>query len=467
MSELRQGWLVARRELLERSRSGAFRASVVIMVLAVVAVIVLPAALGGSATRDVGLTGGVPAELPRALQVQGEAAGLPIRIHRYDTRETGEDAVRSRDVDVLVVDARELEWPRRVDNQLRTDVATVLQRLAVQERAAQTGLSPTELTALLAPVPITDVELGVATGRGPGDELAALAMTGVLLFAIATFGSLVLSGVVEEKANRVVEVLLTRIPARTLLAGKIAGIGLLGLAQIALTGIAALVAVAAVGTDLPSVRPAVMAWALAWFVLGYGLYATTFGVLGSLASRVEDAQSVAGPVSVVLVLGYFVSFAALGSPDTTWAMLVSLFPPTAPLAMPGRIALGVTAWWEPLLAVALTVATIAVLVRVGGRVYVSALLHGGAPLSLRAAWRRSGTPSVVPERSTAMTRTDLSAHRLLVTFLVVVGVAAGTLVALLTGDVIVGVIVGASFIALSSQLVKLWSGHSGQNVRHP
>ena len=219
--------------------------------------------------------------------------------------------------------------------------------------------------------------------------------------------------------------------------------------------------------DLPSVAAAVVAWALVWFVLGYGLYATAFGVLGSLASRVEDAQSAAGPVSVVLFAGYFVSFAALGSPDTTWATLVSLFPPTAPLAMPGRIALGVAAWWEPLLAAALTLATIAVLIRVGGRVYVSALLHDGAPLSLRAAWRRSGEHPVAPERTSSVTKTDLSPHRLLVTVLMVVGVATGTLVAVLTSDVIMGVIVGASFIALSVQLVKLWSGHGRQNLRHP
>jgi ABC-2 type transport system permease protein len=466
MSELRQGWLVARRELLERSRSSAFRISVVIMIVAVAALIVLPGILGGTSTRDVGVTGTASTELGRALQVQGDAAGAPVRIHRYVSRAAGEEAVRSRDIDVLVVDTQRLEWPGRVDDELKTEVTASLLRLAVQQRAAATGMSPTELSALLAPVPVSNVELGVVAGRGPGDEVAALAMTGVLLFAIATFGSLVLSGVVEEKSSRVVEVLLTRIPARTLLAGKIAGIGLLGLAQIALTGIAALIAVTAVGTDLPSVRPAVVAWALAWFVLGFVLYATAFGVLGSLASRVEDAQSAAGPVSVVLIAGYFVSFAALGSPDTTWATLISLFPPTAPLAMPGRIALGVTAWWEPLFAAALTLATIAALVRVGGRVYVSALLHGGAPLSLRAAWRRSGPPAAVPERATTVTKSDLPAHRLLVTVLMVIGVAAGTVVAVLTSDVIVGVIVGASFVALSVQLVKLWSGQGRRRAPH-
>ena len=82
-----------------------------------------------------------------------------------------------------------------------------------------------------------------------------------------------------------------------------------------MTALAALVAVTTVNSiDLPAVRGAVLAWAVVWFVLGYALYATVFGALGSLASRAEDAQSVAGPVMVVLVVGYFVSFAMIGSP---------------------------------------------------------------------------------------------------------------------------------------------------------
>ena len=139
--------------------------------------------------------------------------------------------------------------------------------------------------------------------------------------------------------------------------------------------------------DLPAVGGGVVAWVVVWFVLGYALYATVFGTLGSLASRTEDASSVAGPVTVVLVLGFFVSFATIGSPDTTWAQLVSWFPLTAPLAMPNRIAMGAASWWEPLLAVVLTLAAIAVLVALGGRVYTRAILHTGSTLSLGDAWR--------------------------------------------------------------------------------
>ena len=130
-----------------------------------------------------------------------------------------------------------------------------------------------------------------------------------------------------------------------------------------------------------------------WFVLGYALYATVFGALGALASRPEDAQSVAGPVSVVLIAGYFVSFAAIGSPNSAWAKVVSFFPATAPLAMPNRIAMGATAWWEPVVAAALTLAAIAALVQFGGRVYSGGILHTGPTLKLRDAWQGTTSPS--------------------------------------------------------------------------
>ena len=109
--------------------------------LSVAALIVLPQVLGGTSTRDVGVVGAAPAELSGALGAQGEATDAPVRVHRYATRAAGEAAVRNRDVDVLVVDGRQLEWPGRVDEQLRIEVTAAIQRLAVQQRAVASGLS--------------------------------------------------------------------------------------------------------------------------------------------------------------------------------------------------------------------------------------------------------------------------------------------------------------------------------------
>ncbi len=382
-------WLVALREMRERGRSRAFRASLVVMILVVVAIIVLPSMIDGDVEADdVGLTGEVADELPVAIRSQSDIIGPEALTHRYDTLTEGQKALRDGDIDVLVVDSQRLEWRTRIDVQLQTVVAGAIQLVAVQDRAIDAGISPDTLAALVEPVAITNVEVGRVEDRDPDDETAALIMTVFLFMAISTYGSMVMTGVVEEKTSRVVEVLLARMPARNLLAGKIAGIGLIGLGQVALTAIVALMAIGAVDSvDLPAARGAALAWIVVWFVLGYALYATVFGALGALASRTEDSQSAAGPVTAVLIAAYFASFAVVGSPDTTWAKLLSYFPITAPLAMPNRVAMGDPASWELLLAVVLTLLTATGLVMLGGRVYSGGALNSGPRLTLRAAWR--------------------------------------------------------------------------------
>jgi len=366
----------------------------VVTLLVVVGVIVLPSLLsGGEASYDVGVTGAAPEGLEQTLVAYGEGVGTTLRVQAFDTLAAGEEAVREREVDVLVSNGDQLSWRGPVDDALRAVVVGAIQIATVQGRAAAAGMGSAALQDLLEPVPVTDVQLGSAPGRTRDDETAAMLMTVLLFIAITTYGNLVLAGVVEEKASRVVEVLLARMPARSLLAGKVAGIGLLGLAQFAVTALLALVAVLVVDTvDVPAVRAGVLFWVVVWFVLGYALYAVVYGSLGSLASRTEDAQTVAGPVTGVLIAAYFVSFAAIGSADSTLAVVASLVPLTAPLVVPSLVAMGTAAWWQPVVAAVLTVATIAVLVRVGGRVYTRAILHTGPTLKLREAWRagRSG-----------------------------------------------------------------------------
>jgi ABC-2 type transport system permease protein len=182
------------------------------------------------------------------------------------------------------------------------------------------------------------------------------------------------------------------------------------------TALAAMLATLVVDSvEVPAVAGGVLAWVVLWFVLGYALYAMAYGALGSLASRTEDAQSAAGPVGYVLVGGYWAAFVSVSDdPDGAWSRLLSLFPITAPFAMPGRIALGSASWWEPWLAVVLTLAAIAALVVFGGRVYSNAILHSGPRLRLRDAWHtnvpghshaigrrrrgRDNRPRVVPTR---------------------------------------------------------------------
>jgi ABC-2 type transport system permease protein len=444
MTAMNQGWLVARREIRERARSRGFRISTLLMLVVVVAMVVLPGMLDTSdTTKDVGVTGARSRVFEQTLSSQGDSGGTTIHLRRYDDVATGEQALRDEHVDVLVVDVRRLEWRGKTDARLQGLVIAAIQVATVQQRAAASGLAPGTVAHLLAPVPVESVQIGAAPGRSTDDETATILMTTALLVSIIIYGNLVLTGVVEEKSGRVVEVLLARVPAKALLGGKVVGIGLLGFAQLAITALAALAASMVTDSlDLPAVSGGVLAWVLVWFVLGYALYAMVYGALGSLASRTEDAQAAAGPVGYVLLAGCWASFFAISTdPGGLWARLLSLFPATAPLAMPGRIALGATAWWEPLAAVVLTLAAIVGLVSFAGRVYRNAVLHTGAALRLRDAWhgtradeRRDPATPLIQK----VTRMLTSPNRSMVwtILLTTAGVVAAAIIFTLTHDAI-------------------------------
>jgi ABC-2 type transport system permease protein len=207
--------------------------------------------------------------------------------------------------------------------------------------------------------------------------------------AISFYGSFVLTGVVQEKANRVAEVLLARMPAREVLTGKVLGIGAVGLAQVAVIAVAAwLTARFAGGAQVPPVPNAVLVWMVVWFLLGYALYSVLFAALGATASRMEDAQAASAPVTVLLTVSYLVSVAYVAqNPQAGTSVGLSFFPPAAPLVMTVRIALGAAPTWQVVASVLVTLVVTAAVVRIAGRIYSGALLRVGGRTSLRQAWR--------------------------------------------------------------------------------
>jgi hypothetical protein len=174
-------------------------------------------------------------------------------------------------------------------------------------------------------------------------------------------------------------------------------------------------------------------------------------------------------VTVVLVLGFLVSFATIGSADTTWARLVSWFPLTAPIAMPNRIAMGAASWWDPLVAVVLTLAAIVGLVVLGGRVYTRAILHTGATLTVGQAWRGAPVPSPTalntPDRQPVTESspqygpatgalTAKTNESLMQVVLIGLAVALGGAVFAFTRDFVIGAAVAAAFYALAHRVIK-------------
>lgn len=388
----RRIWIVALREIRERGGSRSYRISSVASVLLIIAVIALPSASGQTKTYHVGLAGAVPAGTVTALAAQADAADEEIDTRRYGTVAEGEHAVRDREVDVLLIDGNRLEWRGDPDSTLTAAIANSVQAIHIREQADRLGISTEEVARLLVPVTLTSRSIGTASNADEDANTVGFVAVGALFMMISFYAGFVLTGVVQEKSNRVAEVLLARMPAREVLAGKVLGIGAVGLAQFGLIAVTAGITVQVTNqADAPNIPGDVLAWTVLWFVLGYLFYSVVYAALGATTSRIEDAQSAIAPVTGLLILSYLAVLYAQDNPDAPATVVLSYFPATAPMVMTYRLALGAVPTWQIISSALLLVLVIWALVRIAGRVYSGALLRVGGRVPLRDVWRSTAT----------------------------------------------------------------------------
>jgi ABC-2 type transport system permease protein len=389
MSGRREVWEVARREFVERSRSRALRVSLAILLLLVVAGTTAATVAGGrTPTDDFGLVGVRAAALAPALRIAGEAEDRKARIQRLRSRADAERAVRDGEVDVVIVDRLLI-----VRNEQASAAAGIARRALAQAellaRLEQEGLTPGAARDALAVEPAPTIVLEPEARDHEREE--GMLFLGVLLvfMALIVYGQSVASSVAEEKSSRVIELLLTTLTPRSLLAGKILGVGALGVAQLAALCAAALIAAQLAGGDgLPPGAPETVALVVGWFVLGFAFYSVAYAALGALVSRQEDLDATTAPVNVLLIAAYFGANAVIDNPDATWAQVAAFLPPLAPMVVPTRVVLGDMGAVGLAAAVALELLAIVVLVRVAAGIYERSILRIGAPVSLRAALTR-------------------------------------------------------------------------------
>jgi ABC-2 type transport system permease protein len=172
------------------------------------------------------------------------------------------------------------------------------------------------------------------------------------------------------------------------MAGKILGIGALGLLQLLLIAAFAVTLANATGAiHLPADSLSAAAITLGWFVLGFAFYASTFAVAGALVSRMEELQNAIVPINLVVFASFFISIGAVQDPDSTMAVVASLLPISSALAMPVRMVLGAATTAEIALSLAIIVGSTALLIPLAGRVYAGAILRTGSKVRIRDAWR--------------------------------------------------------------------------------
>lgn len=391
--------LVARREIVERTRSRAFLIGTAVQVVLVVGLVIVTGLLGGNdtTTDDLGTVGPEAAAIGAAAERIGTAPGAELRIRPRPLADpaAAEQAVRDGEVDTAVVDGAGLVVKEQASDGLSRTLAAATRAVRANEALAAARVPPAQAQAALDPPPLAVRALDPQPER-PGPGLAFVGVI-VLYLALFTYGLSVASGVVEEKVSRVVELLVAAVAPVRLLAGKVIGLGLIGVVQLAVIGVVGLVAAQLVGSvDIPSGTPELVGLIVLWFVLGYALYATVFAIAGAIVSRQEDLQSSTTPVNLLLVVAYLISFTAIQSPDGTLARVATYVPFTAPMTIPARYAAGNLPTLDLLVSIALSIVTTVALVFVAGHVYRRAVLRFGAPVRLRELLGRRPTASAAP-----------------------------------------------------------------------
>lgn len=373
----RRVWLiVARREFVERARDKGFAVSTAITLLILVGFIVIGGLLGGETRFDLGVVGDESRTVARRTVAAAASLDIEVTLRTFDDRAAAERAVEDGRADAALVDGERILVKAEPDERL-VGLLQAASALARSERALEdAGLSEEQIRSVVAqpPLPVDALEPVDARRR----ENSAIAYVGVLALygQLFAYGYWVSAGVVEEKASRIVEVLLATVRPSELLRGKILGIGLLGLAQLMLIAMVGMFTAQLVGSlEFPAGALSTIAIVLVWFVLGYFFYAGLFAVTGSIVTRQEDLQTTMTPLTIVIVAGLFIGISAIGDPSSTLATVASFLPPTAPLVMPSRIVLGDAGLPVTLLSMAISVGVTVALVPIATKVYSRAVLQ--------------------------------------------------------------------------------------------
>ena len=379
--------LVAGRELRTRVRGRAFRTGTLLVLVVVAAAIVIPALLGSRATvQRVGVAGQLSAPVRAAVAGDGTAAGDQVEIVAEPSGQAASADLRAGRIDLAIVDGREVVVAKAIaasDTSAAAQLTRAVARTVGTGEALQAaGLSQAQAALITGarPLPVSSLAPGGTTNRN-----ATFVGLLLLVFMLTQYNAWTLTGVLEEKSSRIVEVLLAAITPARLLAGKVLGIGLTAFVQAGVAVVTAVTLTEATHSHaLAGVTPASVASTLIWLVLGYAFYSWGYAAAGSTADRQEQAQSLLLPLGLPVIFGYVMATSAItsGHPSVLFHVLAYL-PPTAPFAMPVLVSLGAASAWQFALSAAISVACTVGLARGAIAVYRTSILQTGRRVPLR------------------------------------------------------------------------------------
>lgn len=224
-----------------------------------------------------------------------------------------------------------------------------------------------------------------------GNIVVTMLMSVVLFFAIYFCAYQVSASITVEKTSKIMETLVTSTSPRTIILGKTIGIGTVGLLQILLFAVTAIISaklflapeILETLFDLSSFTPVLAIITVVYFILGYFAYALLYALTGSTVSKPEDVQSANMPVAIVTMIGFYLAYFTLTDPTSSLNVFAALLPISSPFCMPLRVMMGLASGWEVAASIAILLVFCFVVAKIAIKIYSSAILNYGTKMTLR------------------------------------------------------------------------------------
>ncbi len=233
--------------------------------------------------------------------------------------------------------------------------------------------------------------------KDDGGGFAAAFIIGILIYVtLAIYGAAILQAIIEEKETRIAEILFSSARPFDLMMGKLLGVGLAGMTQVAIWVISGLIlagygvamaSASGMPFSMPNITPFFVVYFLIFFLVGFFIYATIYALIGSMVTTPQEGSQLAFPPILILMVGFFSVFAVIRDPNSAFAFWVSIAPFTAPIVMPVRILIETPPFWQIALSLLLNILTILGLVWAAAKVYrIGMLMYGKRP-TVPEVWR--------------------------------------------------------------------------------
>jgi len=284
----------------------------------------------------------------------------------------------------VIFDSGKVEYrSENVSNiKIQERFSRTIEEVIVESRILKQGLDPSLIKKITADINVKSIKV---SEKGDEKETGFLEtffsgyiVIMMLLFLVMTSGQLLIRSVVEEKTNRVIEVLLSSCSAQDLMAGKILGLSGLGIVQMLIWGMIGFAVTLKTGTNIFTAGNLILS--LVYFVLGYIFYSAIFVAAGSPVTTEQEAQQITSYVSVLLVFPIIIAMPIMQNANSVWIKVLSFIPLLTPTLMVLRISVQMPAAWEILSTIALLIISSIVMMWAAGKIFrVAVLSYGKRP----------------------------------------------------------------------------------------